>query len=92
MASAPGSVWVRSSDELLGMRKVIWGMLNSHATVLLHLDVCCFTITCVSGLYSWMANSVGYTGCGGGGTPPFRRISSCESEGCVQPGFASTSP
>ena len=39
-----------------------------------------------------MANSVGKMGWGGGGTPPFLRISSCDSDGCVQPGFDSTSP
>lgn len=39
-----------------------------------------------------MANSVGKIGCGGGGTPPFLRISSCESDGCVHPGLERTSP
>ena len=67
-------------------------MLNSQLCVPLHFDFCSFTMICVSGLYSWMANWSGKMGSGGGGTPPFLRISSCESVGCAQPGFANTSP
>lgn len=46
VASAPGSLKVRSSVEALGVLKEVCGMLNSYDTVELHLVVCCFTTIC----------------------------------------------
>lgn len=87
-----GSLSVRSMDEPDGWRKVCCGISKSQDAGEFQVFDLYRTRICWSGLYSWMINSVGSSGSGGGATPPFRRTASCERVGCVHCGFRSTSP
>src|SRR5436189_170448 len=81
MSEPAGSCWLRSRAETEGCRNVCCGISNSHEGVEPQDPCFCLTTICWSGLYSWMVNSAGNIGSGGGGTPPFNLKASAESVG-----------
>ena len=87
-----GSCWLRSRADAEGCRNVCCGISNSHDGVEPHDPDFCLTVICWSGLYSWIANSAGNIGSGGGGTPPFSLTASADCVGCVHSGMRRTSP
>lgn len=87
-----GSICVRSSVELDGCRKVCCGISKSHAAGVFHVLGLCRTTISWSGLYRCTVNLDGRIGSGDGVTPPFCRIASADSDGCVHSGVINISP